>query len=63
MRVVRNREISRGSRAIVFGRQRPSEKRHNAGRLFASVRNNVGRTVESATSNPRAILRMVSGYC
>jgi len=63
MPVTENGEASRGNAVIVFGKQRPSAKRSRAGRFFAPVRNVIGSAVESATTNPRAILRMVSGYC
>jgi len=47
--------------AIIFGTQRPALNPGLSRRFFAPVRNVIGSAVES--SNPRAILRMVSGYC
>jgi hypothetical protein len=49
--------------AIKFGTQRPAVNRGGPRRFFAPVKNMIGSAVESATGNPRAILRMVSGYC
>jgi hypothetical protein len=50
-------------RAVIFGTQSPAVNRNASRRLFAPMRNMIGHAVESATGNPRALLRMVSGYC